>query len=426
MKKILVLLTILMSALCAEAQDWYLHHTIANVGTANACDEAPDGVVWIGGTNILLIDPSTGQQVANPLPGGSVQGIAYSSGFMYYTRTSPQFLRRKLVQFPYTQSNTTGGAADSRHIAFTAGGDYIVVVQNGGWKKFSGAHVLLDENAANITWQSPKGVVIDEGAGIFKISDTGAGQIHEFSLATGDLISSQGAASPTGLYLYGGSLLVASEDGTITENAVTIVSDPTRSFNDVWRNDTILIAVTNAAVLVYKTYPAPVMPITLSSFEVEKMGTDGALVTAVTSTEINNQWMILETSRDGKVFKETSRQDGAGNSSAEKVYTFEVEGLGAGVNYFRLRQVDYDGATTTSDVRSLRIEGEDKFNVFPNPAAAGGWITVTLPEGAEAVVVFSLAGQWICEVTTGEVKLPSGDYVFRIREKQDSKRVVVR
>jgi len=87
-----------------------------------------------------------------------------------------------------------------------------------------------------------------------------------------------------------------------------------------------------------------------------------------TSSEINNNYFDIEYSTDGSDFITIGREDGAGNSNTLLDYNFVHKDMSAGRHYYRLKQVDYDGAYSYSDIKSAVVKGEGNgVSVYPNP-----------------------------------------------------------
>ncbi|MFN3918359.1 MAG: T9SS type A sorting domain-containing protein [Flavobacteriales bacterium] len=84
------------------------------------------------------------------------------------------------------------------------------------------------------------------------------------------------------------------------------------------------------------------LPIELISFEGECKNGE-ALLTWITATENNNSHFEIEKSADGIVYSYSGKVDGAGNSMSPIQYQF-ADYLVATPTYFRLVQVDFDGA----------------------------------------------------------------------------------
>lgn len=94
------------------------------------------------------------------------------------------------------------------------------------------------------------------------------------------------------------------------------------------------------------------LPVTLVSFEAHKQEEDVRL-TWETSVEINNDYFIIEHSRNGYDFTRIATVKGAGQSSTPKFYQTLHENPASGINYYRLTQVDYDGKQHMEGVRSV-------------------------------------------------------------------------
>ncbi len=108
-----------------------------------------------------------------------------------------------------------------------------------------------------------------------------------------------------------------------------------------------------------------------------------------TATEINNSHFEIESSKDGLNFRNIGTVEGNGNSSIEIEYDFTDERPHL-VTYYRLKQVDFDGTFSYSDVikivrktTSIAIE-----NVFPSPTR--GNTTVQFIGARDAEVTISV------------------------------------
>lgn len=95
-----------------------------------------------------------------------------------------------------------------------------------------------------------------------------------------------------------------------------------------------------------------ILPIELVSFRGEKQGRNNELKWT-TATEINNDFFTLEKTIDGENFEIVENINGAGNSSQYFEYSildYEVDQV---INYYRLKQTDFDGKYTFSSVISI-------------------------------------------------------------------------
>ena len=86
-----------------------------------------------------------------------------------------------------------------------------------------------------------------------------------------------------------------------------------------------------------------------------------------TSSELNNDYFIIESGDDGENFSELARVDGAGNSSTLINYKFEDVYLKSDLTYYRLKQIDFDGNYTYSSI--IAVNSNVSIHFFPNPTS---------------------------------------------------------
>ncbi len=84
----------------------------------------------------------------------------------------------------------------------------------------------------------------------------------------------------------------------------------------------------------------------------------------ITSTEINNNYFTIESSINGKDFNYVENIKGAGNSNVIKTYKYNYINQSDNANYFRLKQTDFDGEYSYSNIISVECSNEnDKLNI---------------------------------------------------------------
>jgi hypothetical protein len=110
-------------------------------------------------------------------------------------------------------------------------------------------------------------------------------------------------------------------------------------------------------------------PIELIYFKGAEQGNSNILEWA-TATETNNDFFSIERSADGLSYISILTMEGAGNSSCVLKYRARDEQSLKGVNYYRLKQTDYDGKFSYSNVVALKndVVGLD-ISIYPNPAS---------------------------------------------------------
>lgn len=111
------------------------------------------------------------------------------------------------------------------------------------------------------------------------------------------------------------------------------------------------------------------MPVTLVSFSAEPSENKISLKWS-TSWETQNDRFEIERSLDGKVFQSIGTVKAIGESLGGQDYSFMDGNPVAGrINYYRLKQIDFDGRYAFSVIRAARNEiGEgDRVVIAPNP-----------------------------------------------------------
>lgn len=87
-----------------------------------------------------------------------------------------------------------------------------------------------------------------------------------------------------------------------------------------------------------------------------------------TATETNNDFFTVERTRDGSSFEAAAIVKGAGNSNSVKEYSAVDKLAWDGTYYYRLKQTDFDGSATYSELISINCSSDEKPLLFPNPA----------------------------------------------------------
>jgi hypothetical protein len=112
------------------------------------------------------------------------------------------------------------------------------------------------------------------------------------------------------------------------------------------------------------------LPVKLLSFNGITKNND-VVLKWVTVSEINNKGFEVERSFDARTFKTIGFVKGAGNSNATINYNLLDAGVlnKSSLVYYRLKQIDFDGTISYSQIIRISLNGESKNSVavFPNP-----------------------------------------------------------
>jgi hypothetical protein len=160
------------------------------------------------------------------------------------------------------------------------------------------------------------------------------------------------------------------------------------------------------------------LPVELISFSAERRA-PGVLLRWATAIEKNNAGFEVERSTDGRLFETVGNVKGQGQSTQKQMYSIlDTAPFSISTVYYRLRQLDFDGTATYSNV--VGVKGESKEALFPNPAR--NQLTFRLPyDGAAYYRILSSTGQVVqkgqssSNLTTLDISgLPTGFYYLEI------------
>lgn len=183
------------------------------------------------------------------------------------------------------------------------------------------------------------------------------------------------------------------------------------------------------------------LPIELISFE-------GAIeynkikLTWTTATEIDNDYFTVERSADGINFNSIGNVDASGNSLSIKNYSLYDNKPFPTINYYRLKQTDFNGSYSFSKIISITTENESSYSIYPNPASTNESIYVLFEKNHTSTLeisIFDITGKLITttlikdltednqtkKITTGE--LAKGIYMVRFYDgtKNQVKKLVI-
>lgn len=126
------------------------------------------------------------------------------------------------------------------------------------------------------------------------------------------------------------------------------------------------------------------LPVTLESLTAEATA-KAATVKWATSSESGSSHFEVERSTDGRNFFPVGRVESMGNYEGLTNYDFVDETVTSGVNYYRLRQVDFDGGFEYFGPVTVNVAGA-QLTAFPNPAAGELFVRGAAEEATATVL----------------------------------------
>lgn len=119
------------------------------------------------------------------------------------------------------------------------------------------------------------------------------------------------------------------------------------------------------------------LPIELTNFTVNCNGNQ--VLSWSTASEINNDYFTVQRSDDGVSFRDIGQVNGAGTSSQLHNYSFIDPQPVSGIAYYRLKQTDFNGASTFSKIVAGATCGD--MNDYIDAYNSGNGITITVNVG---------------------------------------------
>jgi len=174
-----------------------------------------------------------------------------------------------------------------------------------------------------------------------------------------------------------------------------------------------------------------VLPVELTSFTA-KSSSNQVNLTWTTATEINNSGFEIQKSTDGSEFVSVGFIKGNGTTTEPKAYSFVDNHLNnvTGKLYYRLKQIDYNGAFNYSDIVEVVIDLPLEYSLnqnYPNPFNPSTKIKYSVPEqNLVSIVVYGVTGEEIAtlvnevkeagnyEIEFNALQLSSGVYFYRM------------
>lgn len=264
-----------------------------------------------------------------------------------------------------TSIETAAGATSTYHIA-NGSSDYFYSNNNKLLMQLNNVSASLgcvssSLDAGGTTWVNYQGG--QRSAKVFTVTPTTNGSSADYTISlyfdnaelagknTATLKIAKTTAASAGASLPGNTILI-SPTVTTLGSGTTIFTAPFTGFSRFFLVDGGVI-----------------LPATLTEFTGRLNADQDALLRWTTASEFNNRQFDLETSRDGINFSLLATIGSQGNSAANQQYSYLHIKPSSGMNYYRLKQIDWNGDFEYSKIISLNIANTiSRSVVYPVPA----------------------------------------------------------
>src|ERR1035437_416173 len=147
-------------------------------------------------------------------------------------------------------------------------------------------------------------------------------------------------------------------------------------------------------------FPAPV-PVELISLSASVSG-KSVIINWSTATEKNNMGFEIQRSSDKSSFVKIGYVNGSGTTTELKRYSFADNNVLTAKNYYRLKQMDYDGSYKYSSVIEAEIGAISSFSLdqnYPNPFNPSTQIKYSLMSNSNVkITIFNALGESVKEL----------------------------
>ena len=112
--------------------------------------------------------------------------------------------------------------------------------------------------------------------------------------------------------------------------------------------------------------PMNALPISLLSFTANQEG-ENVRLNWLTASETNNDFFSIPRSKDGLSYVDILKIPAKGTCKSEQHYSAVDYNPFIGISYYKLKQTDIDGKSSSSKVVSVEMEDLFNFSISPNP-----------------------------------------------------------
>ncbi|GAB4055113.1 hypothetical protein GCM10028810_66030 [Spirosoma litoris] len=195
------------------------------------------------------------------------------------------------------------------------------------------------------------------------------------------------------------------------------------------RNGTVAITVGNKAFFVgngintVDIYTLDnVLPVKLISFSGNWTANIGAQLVWQTSLETNNDHFEIQRSTDAKSFETIGRLTGKGTTQDRTDYSFVDVSMPNPINYYRLRQVDFDGSARFSTIISVSRQDKQQpvqLSVYYTSLTSSLSVQLSTDARPQEMSIYDLQGRQVAaqlspQASTNLSGLPTGVYIASV------------
>jgi hypothetical protein len=156
------------------------------------------------------------------------------------------------------------------------------------------------------------------------------------------------------------------------------------------------------------------LPVELTSFSSICEDDNNVSVNWITASEQNSDYYTVEKSRDGINWTNLTTVKAAGNSSQTSNYSVNDNNAIDGTNYYRLTQVDVDGALKVYDIVSTNCSSDKELDLVAYPNPSNGQISLKIENVIGGKFDLSITDMQGKSIDQQSINLESGTTVVKM------------
>jgi hypothetical protein len=136
-----------------------------------------------------------------------------------------------------------------------------------------------------------------------------------------------------------------------------------------------------------------------------------------TQTENNNDYFVIQKSKNAIDWEDLEKIVGAGNSYEKINYSYPDRNPYSGTSYYRLKYFDYDGEFEYSRIAPVKFGADNTIVFYPNPVKDR---LIIEKEEDTSIEIFNLIGVKMLETTSSVInvsKFESGTYLLILKDE---------
>jgi len=191
----------------------------------------------------------------------------------------------------------------------------------------------------------------------------------------------------------------------------------TDRFMNIDENGAIIVSNVPATNLTSVWKAAPVaLPLDFVSFKAQN-NKAGTQLSWEIANEVDNDYFEVLKSNEANEFQSIGRVE---NATGQAYYQFLDQQVANQTSFYKIKQVDFDGTFSYSEVIMSISSNVESLTTYPNPVRQNENFTIDSPDGAE-YQIFNSEGKLLTSGTQRTIRMDLGRGVYFIKQNGSAK-----